>query len=121
VMLLIAMIAVSNFAWSQDQDAPKEQGAKPEQTDAVKEASKKRLEIMQEAIDLFQVTSKEVRPESALKPVKTPKLRYDDQVRGLLDAAVWRIGEEGRATAYVTMELYSSGQPGMEPIRNWAC
>ncbi len=84
-----------------------EDTAKSEQAKAV---SKKRLEIMQSAIDAFVVNSKEIESEKALALGKKPQLRYDDQVRNLLDAGVWRIGEGGRPTAFITIELYGAGE-----------
>ena len=75
--------------------------------------SRYRLELMQSTIDNLQIASKEIQPDSALKPGRTPLLRYNDPTRslgdattGLLDAGVWRIGETGRPTALVTLEIY---------------
>jgi len=45
-------------------------------------------------------------PKAALKFGKSPLLRYNDETRGFLDAGVWRVGESGRPTAFVTIELY---------------
>lgn len=87
-----------------------EKDPKSEPTEAAKSVSKKTLDLMQEAVDAFQVSSIEVEPESAIKFGKSSKLRYDDQVRNLLDAGVWRLGEQGRPTAYVTIELYGAGK-----------
>src|SRR5262245_60578346 len=74
--------------------------------------SRYRLELMQSTIDDLQIASKEIQPESALKPGRTPLLRYTDPTRslgeattGLLDAGVWRIGQTGRPTALVTLEI----------------
>jgi hypothetical protein len=36
----------------------------------------------------------------------TPVFRYDDAARGYVDAAVWRLGSEGRPKALVTTELH---------------
>jgi hypothetical protein len=72
----------------------------------------RRLELMQTTIDDLQIASKEIQRESALKSGRTPLLRYNDPTRsleattGLLDAGVWRIGETGRPTALVTLEIY---------------
>jgi hypothetical protein len=74
--------------------------------------SRYRLELMQSTIDDLQIASKEIQPDSALKPGRTPLLRYNDPTRsleattGLLDAGVWRIGDTGRPTALVTLEIY---------------
>jgi hypothetical protein len=64
---------------------------------------------MQSAVDAFSITSREIENESALMAGKKPQLRYDDQARNLLDAGVWRIGDGGRPTAYLTIELYDAG------------
>jgi hypothetical protein len=74
--------------------------------------SRYRLELMQSTIDDLQIASKDIQQASALKAGRTPLLRYNDPTRslestaGLLDAGVWRIGETGRPTALVTLEIY---------------
>jgi hypothetical protein len=75
--------------------------------------SKRRLEFMQSAVDELKVSSREIQTAAALKFVKGRLLRYNDPTRqladrskGLLDAAVWRLGETGRPTALVTIEIY---------------
>jgi hypothetical protein len=74
--------------------------------------SRRRLEFMQSVIDELEVSSKDIEAASALKPGKTPLLRYSDPTRslestaGLLDAGVWRLGESGRPTALITLEIY---------------
>lgn len=74
------------------------------------EAAGRRLQIMQEAIDGFVVTSKEIGEKPALSFARAPLLRYSDQTRDLVDAGVWRLGESGRPTALVTMEIYDLGE-----------
>lgn len=82
-------------------------------------ASKRRLQLMQSAVDSFAVTSQQITTESALKFGKAPLLRYNDPTREagaktqttlLLDAGVWRLGESGRPTALLTMEVYPRGE-----------
>jgi hypothetical protein len=58
--------------------------------------------------------------KSALTFATKPLLRYSDPTRGsteanvLLDASVWRLGESGRPTALVTLEIYrSSGKESL--------
>lgn len=75
--------------------------------------SKRRLEVMQSAIDDLKVSSNEIETDAALKLGKSPLLRYNDPTRGLgdrskglMDAGVWRLGESGRPTALVTLEIY---------------
>jgi hypothetical protein len=75
--------------------------------------SKRRLEFMQSVIDDLKVSSSEIESDSALKLGKSPLLRYNDPTRGLgdrskglMDAGVWRLGESGRPTALVTLEIY---------------
>lgn len=72
-----------------------------------------RMKVMRGAIDMFRVTSLEIKSESALKFSDRPLLRYNDQTReagqgiqGVLDATVWRLGETGRPQAIVTLEIY---------------
>jgi len=83
---------------SNGQDPP---GATPDESPA-----KRRLEVMRKALDDLRVTSTAISSPAALKFGQHPLLRYSDQTRGLLDAAVWRLGERGRPTALVTLELY---------------
>jgi hypothetical protein len=73
----------------------------------------RRLEIMRGAIDDFQVRSSEIEDESALTFSDRPLLRYHDQsreagegLRGVVDAALWRLGTAGRPKAIVTLEIY---------------
>jgi len=93
---------------------PSASAAKDEPADEQKAAAaKRRLEIMQAAIDDFKVSSTAIESAEALKFVPRPLLRYSDETRGsnsvtkgVMDAAVWRLGEHGRPTAVVTIEIY---------------
>ena len=79
--------------------------------DADREASA-RLELMRKAIAGFAVETDEIDDRSRLKFVDKPLLRYSDPTRGLenettlLDASLWRLGESGRPTAIITLEMY---------------
>jgi hypothetical protein len=75
--------------------------------------SRRRLEFMQSVIDGLEVSSRDIKSDAALKLGKIPLLRYNDPTRGLgeqstglLDGGVWRLGETGRPTALVTLEIY---------------
>jgi hypothetical protein len=77
--------------------------------------AKRRLELMQAAVASLEPESSEVTAKAALAFAPKPLLRYSDPTRGgikeaatntLLDAAVWRLGSEGRPTALVTVEIY---------------
>lgn len=103
-ILVLGLIGIGHVAFAEEKDP------QPEQAEQAKSVSKRRLAIMQDAIDAFAVSSKDIEAESALKFGNSPKLRYDDQVRNLLDAGVWRLGEQGRPTAFVTIELYGAGE-----------
>jgi hypothetical protein len=72
----------------------------------------RRLESMQSAIDDFEITPPKRERKSALRFSKSPLLRYSDQTRELLDAGVWRLGETGRPTAIVTLEIYDRPNVG---------
>src|SRR5713101_3307313 len=68
---------------------------------------------MQATIGELDVSSSQIQAAPALKLGKSPLLRYNDPTRqlgdttkGLLDAGVWRLGESGRPTALVTLEIY---------------
>lgn len=76
--------------------------------------AKQRLEFMQAAVGNLEPESSELKTKAALTFASKPLLRYSDPTRGgisgtanvLLDAAVWRLGTEGRPTALVTVEIY---------------
>jgi hypothetical protein len=103
-MAIAAASAAYSSAWSAEDEPADEQKAA---------AAKRRLEIMQAAIDDFKVSSTAIESAEALKFAARPLLRYSDETRGrdsvtkgVMDAAVWRLGEHGRPTAVVTMEIY---------------
>ena len=62
--------------------------------------------MMQAAINDCQLAWFDTEVKSDLRFSGSPLLRYDDPTRGLLDAAVWRLGETGRPVAVVTLESY---------------
>jgi hypothetical protein len=78
--------------------------------------AKKRLELMQAAVESLEGNSSEIKSKSALTFAAKPLLRYSDPTRGgtsrsdsfLLDAGVWRLGTEGRPTALVSIEIYQA-------------
>ncbi len=89
------MLLITPPAWSQ----PDAEEGDPEQ-----EWKTQRLELMQEHMQAFTVRSEaEGFPE---KFDATPIFRYDDPARGYVDAAVWRLGDEGRPKALITTELH---------------
>jgi hypothetical protein len=73
---------------------------------------KARLALMESTIASLEVKSNAIKSQPALAFVAKPLLRYSDPTRGinqnnvLLDAGVWRLGEAGRPTALVTLEIY---------------
>jgi hypothetical protein len=75
-------------------------------------ASRKRLAFMEQAIGSFTTSSDQIKDAAHLKIVSKPILRYSDPTRGttaenvLVDATVWRLGETGRPTGLVTLEIY---------------
>lgn len=71
--------------------------------------AKGRLEVMREALEDLRPSSAEITSPARLRFGTRPLLRYSDQTRGLVDAAIWRLGETGRPLAFVTLELYESG------------
>lgn len=80
------------------------------------EQSKTRLELMQQTIVGLEAAPSEKLGKGALAFVAKPLLRYSDPTRGtteanvLLDATVWRLGEKGRPTALVTLEIYRASE-----------
>ena len=79
--------------------------------------AKRRMEAMREAVAGLRVESDEITEAEALRFAAKPLLRYNDPTRdlsvdnmsGLLDASVWRLGEAGRPTAILMLEIYGSG------------
>lgn len=86
--------------------------AKPtgEKSEVPESVSKRRLEIMQAAIDSFTMDRGDLEADQQVETGDKPVLRYDDQARNLLDAGVWCIGKQGRPTAFITIELYGAGE-----------
>lgn len=80
-----------------------------------REPSKGRLEVMTMALADLRVTSSAIKSPDRLQFGERPLLRYSDQTRGLLDAAIWRLAEKGRPVALLTLELYESG-PNAETL-----
>jgi len=76
--------------------------------------AKHRLKLMEEEVGSLEAESSELKTKPALTFASRPLLRYSDPTRGiigskdnvLLDGSVWRLGNEGRPTALVTIELY---------------
>lgn len=82
-----------------------------QETDPDEAARKQRLVLMEQTIAGFEVRSEAGLSKPALTFTAKPLLRYSDPTRGaganvLLDASVWRLGEAGRPTALVTLEIY---------------
>ena len=100
--VMVAVLSACAFAQPKEPDAA---GARE---------AKQRLELMQATIADFAAESGEISSDARLKFAAKPLLRYSDPTRGLedttilLDASVWRLGESGRPTALVTLELYRS-------------
>jgi hypothetical protein len=73
--------------------------------------SSARLKLMEQEVAEFAVKAPGAAPASIRFAAK-PLLRYSDPTRGLtegnvlMDATVWRLGEQGRPRALVTQEIY---------------
>lgn len=65
---------------------------------------------MQAAVASLEPESLELKSKAALAVVPKPLFRYSDPTPRIacLDAAVWRLGAEGRPTALVTVEIYQA-------------
>jgi hypothetical protein len=99
-ILLAATLLAGGVAHSQE---------KPPSDDAQR---KQRQALMEKTIASMEVRSDAIRDKPALTFAAKPLLRYNDPTREyvanlLLDATVWRVGEAGRPTALVTLEIYS--------------
>jgi hypothetical protein len=99
-ILLAATLLVGGYASAQEQSPD----------DDVQR--KRRQALMEKAIARFEVRSDAIRDQPTLTFAAKPLLRYNDPTREyvanlLLDATVWRLGEAGRPTALVTLEIYS--------------
>jgi hypothetical protein len=84
----------------------------PERPEADSKA-RKRMGLLQGEIEAFRVVPLEASSSLNWKIGDRPLLRYHDQsreagdgVKGVLDAAVWRLGPTGRPKALVTLEIY---------------
>ncbi len=72
--------------------------------------------MRQQTITGLESAPSEKLGKAALAFVAKPQLRYSDPTRGtaeanvLLDATVWRLGEKGRPTALVTLEIYRASK-----------
>jgi hypothetical protein len=77
----------------------------PEATQPDDVQSQARLKLMRDTIAAFSVRFEQQDDLPTQKFSTEPILRYSDPVRGLLDATVWRLGEDGRPRALVTLEL----------------
>ena len=107
-IFLAVTLLVSDYARSQNEPASDDAQRKEQQT------------LMEQTIAGFDVRSDAIRTKPALTFAAKPLLRYNDPTRGtteanvLLDATVWRLGETGRPTALVTLEIYrASGTDGL--------
>jgi hypothetical protein len=95
---------------------PNAWGAEDQPQAKEREPSKSRLELMQHTIVGLEAGPDEKLGKAALAFVAKPLLRYSDPTRGtteanvLLDATVWRLGEKGRPTALVTLEIYRASE-----------
>jgi hypothetical protein len=109
---VIGLVAVVLATWSPALVAA--QTSKRDSTDsaqATPSAAGLRMTVMQEAIRRLEASSGEL-DEGKLAFAAKPLLRYSDPTRDLdkasplLDATVWRLGQQGRPTGLVTLELY---------------
>lgn len=92
-------------------------GAQPSSQEPV---SRRRLDFMEQTVRSFALKSDQITDSAKLKFAAAPLLRYSDPTRGmteqnvLVDATVWRLGEQGRPTALVTLEIYrTSAEAGI--------
>ena len=82
--------------------------------DSAAAGAKQRLAYMVGVIQDYTFASDDIGSKSAGQFVPQPLLRYSDPTRdlmdtsasALIDAGVWRLGEEGRPTALVVLEIY---------------
>jgi hypothetical protein len=79
--------------------------------------AKRRLEFMRASVESLEPASSELKSKAALAVAPQPLLRYNDLTREgvkvgsvnvLVDAAVWRLGTEGRPAALLTVEIYQA-------------
>jgi hypothetical protein len=87
-------------------------GLRAEETNGDEVERKEQLSLMEKTVASLDISSDVIRDKTALTFAARPLLRYSDPTRGsteanvLLDATVWRLGEKGRPTALVTLEIY---------------
>jgi len=76
--------------------------------------SQGRLKLMEQEVAQFTVNAPAGAAPASVRFASKPILRYSDPTRGLteanvlMDATVWRLGEQGRPRAIVTLEIYRS-------------
>lgn len=74
--------------------------------------SQQRLQMMEREIAQYSIDPPPGADPRAFRFAAKPLLRYSDLTRGtsaanvLIDATVWRLGEQGRPTALITLEIY---------------
>src|SRR4051812_945431 len=66
--------------------------------------AQQRLAVMRTRAEALQFASTE--PVFPKQLESRPLFRYEDQTRGYVDGAVWRLGARGRPLAIVTTELH---------------
>jgi hypothetical protein len=107
------MICTRGFVWATVLGLASPVWAQPA-SDEVAAASRKRLAFMEATVAGLVAKSDQITDASRLKIPAVPLLRYSDPTRGLteenvlIDATVWRLGDSGRPTGLVTLEIYRS-------------
>ncbi|MEK6262672.1 MAG: hypothetical protein AABP62_29090 [Planctomycetota bacterium] len=91
--------SAGNSANSESKDVPKSD-AKDEKSDL----AERRLQVMKARAEAIRFSSSNATVPKQLQPM--PLFRYEDQTRGYVDGAVWRLGEQGRPLAVITTELH---------------
>src|SRR5688500_16839893 len=103
ITLLLGCLLALSAAVARDPSHYKEEAARD---------ARERLRLMQSISAGFSAETDEIDDRSRLEFAAKPLLRYSDPTRGLenattlLDASLWRLGESGRPTAIVTLEMY---------------
>jgi len=100
VLLAVFLLSVDRAVVADEEPTPADKAKK-------EEISRRHLELMKSAIDELQVSSKGRFAGSGaeIRQIPAPALQRRDAA-GFLDAGVWRVGEKGRPTGFVTIELY---------------
>lgn len=96
---VIAALALLSIVRADEEPPPKE--ADP---------ASKHLEFLKAAVARLQVTSPDLNDPAHLTFEEAPILRYNDPTREFFDAAVWRLGTEGRPVALLTLEMYRQSE-----------